>query len=91
MENLKIISENQNELFKRKEIEANVDAEVTPSKVEVEKLISEKFSTSPEKMFIKNIKGKFGSRTFKIVVNIYNSQEEKQAIEFRKKKEKKGK
>ena len=82
-------SENQNELFKRKEVVAEVDAEVTPSKVEVEKLISEKFSTTPENMFIKNIKGKFGSKTFRIVMNIYNSKEEKQSIEFRKKKEKK--
>ncbi len=86
---LNIKSEHQNLLFKRKEIVATLDAEITPSKVDVEKLISEKFSTSPEKFVLKYIKGKFGSKTFEVRANVYETEEDRQSIEVRKKKEKK--
>ncbi len=89
MADLNIISEKQNLLFKRKEIVATLDAEITPNKTDVEKLISEEFSTSPEKFVLKYIKGKFGSKTFEVRINIYETEEEKQSIEVRKKKEKK--
>jgi len=86
MENFKIIGEKENLLFKRKEIKFTIDAEVTPSRAEVEKLISEKFSTQPENIKIKNILGKFGSKTFTVSVNIYASKEDKESIEPKSKK-----
>jgi len=87
MENFKIIGEKENLLFKRKEIKFTIDAEVTPSRAAVEKLISEKFSTQPKNIKIKNILGKFGSKTFTVSVNIYASKEDKESIEPKSKKD----
>ena len=87
MENFKILTERENPLFKRKEIEASIEAEVTPSGTDAEKLISEKFSTQLENMKIKKISGKFGSKTFTITANIYNSKEDKDNTEPKSKKD----
>ncbi|MBA7699350.1 hypothetical protein ES703_108045 [subsurface metagenome] len=64
MENFKILNEKENPLFSRKEIQVGVEAEITPSHLNVEKLISEKFSTPVGNIKIKKISGKFGSKTF---------------------------
>ncbi len=85
---LKGTSEKENPLFNRKEIQINVEAEITPSHEEAKKLISEKFSTQPEKIRIKKIAGKFGSKVFEISANIYSSEEEKNKTEIFSKKEK---
>ena len=77
IENFKIINEQENALFKRKEIQISVDAEITPSHEDVKKLICEKFSTEPEKIKIKKISGKFGSKNFTINVNIYSSKKDR--------------
>lgn len=82
-----IINEKENALFNRKEIEAKIDAEITPSHEEVKKLISEKFSVPIENIKIKNIIGKFGSKTFDVFANIYASKEDKDKIELKKKRE----
>jgi len=71
----------------RKEISASITSEKSPSREEVIKLLSEKFSSSPEKIKVKTIKGKFGSKTFNIEANVYSSSEEKGHIELKKKKE----
>ena len=81
-----IIKETENPLFKRKEIQISLDAETTPSEKEMIDSISQKFSTQPENISMEGIHGKFGSKTFTINANIYSSQEEKQAIEQKKKK-----
>ena len=81
MENFNILEEKINPLFLRKEIIAEVQAESVPSHVEVEKLISEKFKSPVENFKIKQIKGKFGSNTFRIIVFIYKTKEEKENIE----------
>jgi ribosomal protein S24E len=88
MENFKILNEKENLLFNRKEIQVSVEANVTPSKVEVEKLITEKLSTQAEKIKIKNILGRFGSKVFTINVNVYTSKEDKDKNEPKSKKEK---
>ena len=88
MENFKILQEKENPLFNRKEIQVNVESEITPSNLEIEKLISEKFSIPVENMKIKKILGKFGSKTFTIIANIYNSEEDKNEIEKKSKKNK---
>ena len=85
---MEVINEKENKLFNRKEIQINVEAEVTPSHEESKKLISEKFSTQPENIRIKKIAGKFGSKVFEISANIYSSEEEKNKIEIFSKKQK---
>jgi len=87
MKNFQVISEKENKLFSRKEIEAEVGAEVTPRLVEMNKLLSEKFSVLPENIRIKKIAGKFGSKTFAISANIYNSKEDLKKTEVFSKKE----
>ncbi len=83
---LKIIQEKENPLFNRKEIQVSVEAQVTPSNPDIEKLISEKFSTQIENIKIKKISGKFGSKTFIVLANIYASKKDKENIEPKKKK-----
>mgnify|MGYP001564577431 FL=1 len=85
--NIKIIDEKKNPLFNRKEIVLEVESEITPSRSEIEKIVSEKFKASSETFKIKKIQGRFGSKTFKINVNIYSSKEEKEDIEAKSKKE----
>ena len=84
---LKIISEKQNALFNRKEIVAEVEAEVTPSNAEIKKLLYEKFSAPSENIRIQRIEGKFGVKIFTISANIYSSKEDLQKIEYFSKKE----
>lgn len=84
----KLLNEKANPLFNRKEIEASIEAEVIPNKQEVKKLISEKFSVPPEAIKLKGIHGKFGSKTFRVGANVYNSVEDKEKIEPKLKKEK---
>jgi len=81
MKNIQIIKEKENPLFNRKEIQVSIKAEITPSREEIQKLISEKFSTSIENIKIKKISGKFGSKTFIIIANIYASIKDKNNIE----------
>tara|TARA_Y100000034_G_scaffold35372_2_gene43373 strand:- start:1615 stop:1980 length:366 start_codon:yes stop_codon:yes gene_type:complete len=89
MENFNIINKKENPLFKRKEVEAEIYAKVTPSNNEVEKLISEKFKTQEQNIKIKKISSKFGSNNFIISANIYDSPEDKDKIEPKSEKEKK--
>ena len=86
---LKTIQEKENKLFNRKEIQASIESEITPSNSDIEKLISEKFSTQIENIKIKKISGKFGSKTFTVLANIYASKEDKDKIEQKKDKGKK--
>ena len=88
MESLKILEEKENPLFNRKEVKLSIEAQVTPSKVDVEKLISEKFSALPETIKIKGIHGGFGSKTFTISANIYKTREDLEKTEPKSKKEK---
>jgi len=84
---LKIINETENPLFNRKEIQLSLKADTTPSREEVVKIISEKFSIPVESIKIKKISGKFGSKVFTVIANLYASEEKKDKIESKKKKE----
>ena len=84
---IKILEEKENLLFNRKELRLEIEAEVTPSHIEVEKLILEKFSTAAENIKIKKIEGKFGVKKFLIIVNIYQSKEDKDHFEIKTKKQ----
>ncbi len=80
-----IIKEKENPLFGRKEIKGSVEAEITPNRDEIRNLVAQKFSTQPEKISIKGIYGKFGSKSFMINANIYTSSEEMEKTEPKKK------
>lgn len=87
MENFKIIEEKENPLFNRREIQFNVEAKITPSRAEVGKLILEKFPTQIENIKIKEIHGRFGSNNFKVTTFIYGSEQDKNKVEIKKKKD----
>lgn len=88
MSELQILKEVENPLFERKEIQLSLEAEVIPSRIEVRLMVAGKFSISPHAIKIKKITGQFGSNVFLIDVNLYPSQEKKDAVEFKTKKEK---
>ena len=52
---LEIIKETENPLFKRKEIQLSLEAEITPSKKEITDLIAQKFSTQVDNVSLKGI------------------------------------
>ena len=84
---LKIIEEKENPLFNRKEIAASITNNVVPSTMDVEKLLSEKYSTPAENIQVKKILGKFGSKSFEITANIYNTKKDKNQTEVKTKKQ----
>lgn len=84
----KIIQEKENGLFKRKEIKIKVESIINPSRKQVMDFLVSKYSVQLENIKIKFIKGNFGSRIFDIEAKIYNSKDEKELIEVKKKKEK---
>lgn len=86
---MKIINQNKNELFSREEIEIEMESLVSPSREEVYTKLSEEIkSSSKENTIIKSIKGRFGSRKFKITAYIYNTPEDKKSMEPKKKEKK---
>ena len=87
MEALKIISQKENPLFKRKEIEAEFVSEISPKREELAKLVAHKFSSSADAVMIKRVGGKFGSKTFSLSANIYPDKQTKNSVELKKKKE----
>ncbi|MEK6842549.1 MAG: hypothetical protein AABX84_01940 [Nanoarchaeota archaeon] len=86
MKFLKVISEKENPLFKRKEVYVEIESESVPKKEYAEKIISEKFSTPEEWIAIKKIDGRFGSRIFRITASLYHSKEIKEQTEPKSKK-----
>jgi len=87
MDNFRLIEEKENPLFNRKEVVFEVRAKITPNRSEVKKLISEKFSTKDENIKIKKIHGRFGSNNFNVTSFIYKSEEDKNKIEPKTKKD----
>ncbi|MBU2503724.1 MAG: hypothetical protein KJ879_01590, partial [Nanoarchaeota archaeon] len=77
----------ENALFGRKEVAGTIESEITPSRVDTLKTLSEKFKVPEGNIKIKGINGKFGSKTFQIEANIYSSEEEKDKTELKKKKD----
>lgn len=86
---MEILENINNSLLNRQEIKVLVESPITPSFIDAEKIISDKFSKSTETIAIKNVKGKFGRNTFLIHSFIYDSKENKDKIEPKKKEKKK--
>lgn len=82
----KILNQRENPLFNRKEVEVNIEASVAPKISEAEEIIAKEFSSSPENVKIKKIRGNFGSNEFVITAKVYTSKEEKEKIEPKSKK-----
>jgi len=85
---IKITNEQENPLYKRKEIFGTITDKSTPSKTDVAKFLSEKYSVPSNALRVLEIQGKFGTNEFFMRANIYPSVEERDDIEKMSKKEK---
>jgi ribosomal protein S24E len=82
--------EKHNPLMNRREIKFKVtDLSVPPSMDAARKIISEKFSAAEENVHISKVAGKFGSKGFTIIANIYGSAPERERFHLINKKQKK--
>ncbi len=84
-----ILEDKRNDLFNRKEVSLEIVADSTPSYVDATKIVVDNFKAKEEQIAIKNVLGKFGSTTFKIVAFIYDSSEDKELNEPKPKEKKK--
>lgn len=82
---IKIIEENENQLFNRKEVNLIIESISAPKRSEISKFLSDKFSIPEENIQIESIKGKFGTNNFNIRAYIYYSKKDKDEIELKKK------
>jgi len=85
---MKFIEDKQNVLLKRREVKLIVESEKNPTMEGSCKLLAEHFKTTEENIAVKEIRGKFGRKTFLIEANIYNSKEDKDKTEPKKKAKK---
>lgn len=84
---LKEISETKNLVFDRREINAKLASESSPTNKEVLEALSKTLNVPKDAIKIKGIYGKFGSEEFKIKANVYKSKEDKNKVEKKTKKE----
>lgn len=82
---MKVINEFSNKLLNRREINAVMEAETNPGFEKTKKELAAQFGVSEDVMVVKSIKGRFGSHYFSIDAFIYNSIEDKEKIEPKKK------
>ena len=78
----------RNELLKRNEVKVVVTAEKNPGLANAGKMIAEQFKSKEENVVVKELKSKFGRDSFLIDAFIYDSQEQKNRIEPKKKEKK---
>lgn len=82
--------EKHNPLLNRKEIELKVsDSAVPPSMEAARKMVAEKLSVAEEHVHVNKVAGKFGSKSFTIIANVYGSPSEREKFHLINKKEKK--
>lgn len=74
-----------NELLKRREISAVVEAEANPGFEKAKKDIAEHFKIDENLIAIKSLKGNFGAYSFLIDAFIYKTEEDKNKIELKEK------
>ncbi len=84
---IKDIKEIKNLVFERRELEAKVIADITPTKKDVTLALAKKLSVSEDAIKLKGIYGRFGVREFEIKANIYKSKKDKDKVEKKTKKE----
>lgn len=83
-------SEKHNPLMNRREIRLKVSNLSVPSSMDAaRKIIAEKYSVAEEQVHVSKVEGKFGSRGFTIIANIYSSSREREKFHLINKKQKK--
>ncbi len=72
----KIVEEKENPLFLRKEIHAEILADVTPSMDETRKALSNHYGVEPSLIRVRSIRSSFGTNVFVVMADIYKSMDE---------------
>lgn len=85
---MEIIKEFRNDLLKRGELKIVAKAEKNPGFAEATKIIANHFKVKEDVVAIKEIKSKFGRDTFLIDAFVYDSFQDLQRIEPKKKQKK---
>jgi ribosomal protein S24E len=78
---MKVISDNQNDLFKRREVKLVVESSGNPGFASALKIVADHFKVNADHIALHNVKGKFGRDTFLIDASIYHSKEAKEKTE----------
>jgi ribosomal protein S24E len=86
---MEIKSDTRNEIFKRNEINAVVESEKNLSFDEARKMFVEETKKPEENIDLYNVKGNFGSNSFVISANVYDSKEDKDKAEQKTQKQRK--
>jgi len=87
---MKTVKEFKNNLMKRREVVLDCEYDSNPGKEKVSQDVASQFKSSPECVVVRKIGSSFGTNSFVIDSFVYDSVEDKDRIE-RKKKEKKKK
>ena len=88
MKYFNIVEKKENKLFNRIEYIIEIESEVVPSHKDTEEVLTKELKTQIENIKIRKIESKFGSRTFKIIADIYKTKEDKEKTVQKTKQEK---
>lgn len=86
---MKVVKDFRNELLKRREVELVITSEKNPGIKASSKSIADNFKANEEAIVVKRVVSRFGRDSFSVEAFIYDSIEEKNRIEPRKKAGKK--
>jgi len=77
----------ENQLLRRKEISLVVESDVTPSKEKAAEYIAARLGVDKELIVVSSVEGKYGVHEFLIRAKVYDSKDEFELIEGKKKGE----
>lgn len=86
---MEILSNKKNSLLHREEIKFIIESDITPSKDQVSKIISEEFKKPSETIVIEKIESNFGTKKAKISAKVYNDLNSKNKYEIISRKQRK--
>lgn len=78
----------QNSILKRNEIEYTIEAQSNPGFQKATELIAAELKVAPDTIALKAVRGNFGTNTFLIEAFIYDTAQDKERIEPKKKMKK---
>ncbi|MBU0957349.1 MAG: hypothetical protein KKF56_00915 [Nanoarchaeota archaeon] len=82
---MKILSNIKNDFFKRQEVKLIEESEKNPTYEEAVHIVSKELKSEEGNVVIKLVKGKFGRKTFLIQAYVYDSKEDMDRFEPKKK------
>jgi len=65
----------KNDLMQRRELQISIESDKNPGFAEATKLIADNFKVNEDQIMVENILGNYGSKTFLIKAEIYQSKE----------------